>query len=113
MAYIPELTAFEETLASSFDLSAGTGTFTSSDIADYNSFSVQFVCTGFGGSAEVVLEQSLDGTNWDELENGDISLNSSNCNLTLQQRNWMSKYLRVRFVTAQQGTMSIYLLAKR
>jgi hypothetical protein len=113
MAYIPELTSLEETLASSYDLSAGVGTFTSSDISDYNSFSVQFACTGFAGSAEVVLEQSLDNSNWDELENGDISLTSSNCNFTLQQRNWMSKYLRVRFVTSQQGTMSIYLLAKR
>ena len=113
MAYIPELLAFEETLASSFDLSTGTGTFTSSDISDYNKFSVQFTCTGFGGTAEVKLQQSLDGTNWDDVENGDISLTSSNCNITLQQQNWISKYLRVVFVTAQQGTMSIYLLAKR
>ena len=113
MAYIPELLAFEETLASSFDLSAGSGTFTSSDISDYNKFSVQFTCTGFGGTAEVQLQQSLDGTNWDNVENGDISLTSSNCNITLQQMNWMSKYLRVVFVTSIKGTMSIYLLAKR
>jgi hypothetical protein len=113
MAYIPELLAFEETLASGFDLSAGSGTFTSSDISDYNKFSVQLTCTGFGGTAEVQLQQSLDGTNWDDVENGDISLTSSNCNITLQQMNWMSKYLRVVFVTATKGTMSIYLLAKR
>ena len=113
MAYIPELLAFEETLASGFDLSAGSGTFTSSDISDYNKFSVQFTCTGFGGTAEVQLQQSLDGTNWDNVENGDISLTSSNCNITLQQMNWMSKYLRVVFVTSTKGTMSIYLLAKR
>lgn len=113
MAYIPELTTFEETLASNYDLSTGTGTFTSSDISDYNSFSMQFVCTGFAGSAEVILEQSLDNSNWDELKNGTISLTPSNCDFTLQQRNWMSKYLRVRFITSQQGTMSIYLLAKR
>ena len=113
MAYIPELLTFEETLASGFDLSAGSGTFTSSDISDYNKFSVQFTCTGFGGTAEVQLQQSLDGTNWDNVENGDISLTSSNCNITLQQMNWMSKYLRVVFVTSIKGTMSIYLLAKR
>ena len=113
MAYIPELIAFEETLATSYDLSIGTGTFTSSDISDYNSFSVQFVCTGFGGSAKMQLQQSLDGTNWDDVENGDFSLTSSNCNFTVQQMNWMSKYLRIVFITATKGTMSIYLLAKR
>lgn len=113
MAYIPELTAFEETLASGYDLSVGSGTFTSSDIADYNSFSIQFICTGFAGTAEVKLEQSLDGTNWDLVENSERSLNSSNCEFTLQQRNWMSKYIRVVFDTAQQGTMTIYLLAKK
>jgi hypothetical protein len=35
MAYIPELTALEEALASSYDLSNGDTTFTSSDIGDY------------------------------------------------------------------------------
>ena len=113
MAYIPELLAFEETLASAYDLSAGLGDFTSSDISDYNKFSLQFTCNGFGGTAEVKLQQSLDGTHWDDIENGDFSLSSSNCNFTAQQQNWMSKYLRVVFVTAQQGTMSIFLLAKR
>lgn len=113
MAYIPELLAFEETLASSFDLSAGSGTFTSSDISDYNKFSIQFTCTGFGGTAEVQLEQSLDGTNWDLVENSTRSLNASNCEFTFQQMNWMSKYVRVVFVTATKGTMSVYLLAKK
>jgi hypothetical protein len=113
MAYIPELTALEETLASGYDLSAGSGTFTSSDIADYNSFSIQFICTGFSGTADMQLEQSLDNTNWDIIENSKIDLNASNCNFTLQQRNWMSKYVRVVFNTAAAGSMTIQLLAKK
>jgi len=113
MAYIPEKIGFEETLANAYDLSTGAGTFTSSDISEYNKFSIQFVCTGFGGTAEVQLEQSLDGTNWDLVENSTRSLNSSNCEFTFQQQNWMSKYVRVVFNTSQQGTMTINLLAKR
>jgi len=113
MAYIPEKIGFEETLANAYDLSIGSGTFTSSDISEYNRFSIQFVCTGFGGTAEIKLQQSLDGTNWDDVENGIISLTSSDCNFTAQQMNWMSKYLRVSLLTSQQGTMTIYLLAKR
>ena len=113
MAYIPEKIGFEETLANAFDLSVGAGTFTSSDISEYNKFSIQFVCTGFAGTAEVQLEQSLDGTNWDVVENSTRSLTSSTCEFTFQQQNWMSKYVRVVFTTSQQGIMTINLLAKR
>lgn len=113
MAYIPEKIGFEETLANAYDLSVGAGTFTSSDISEYNKFSIQFVCTGFGGTAEVQLEQSLDGTNWDVVENSTRSLTSSTCEFTFQQQNWMSKYVRVVFTTSQQGIMTINLLAKR
>jgi len=113
MAYIPEKIGFEETLANAYDLSAGNGIFTSSDISEYNKFSIQFICTGFTGTAEVQLEQSLNGTNWDVINNSVRSLTSSNCNFTFQQMNWMSKYVRVVFTTAQQGIMTIYLLAKR
>ena len=113
MAYIPAKIGFEETLANAYDLSAGAGTFTSSDISEYNKFSVQFICTEFGGTADVVFQQSLDGTNWDDVENGSLKLTSSTCNFTAQQQNWMSKYFRVKINTSQRGTMTIYLLAKR
>lgn len=113
MAYIPELLGFEETLANAYDLSSGTAQFTSSDISDYNKFSLQFTCIGFGGTAQIRLEQSLDGTNWDIVENSLKNLDASNCEFTFQQMNWMSKYLRVNLLTSQRGTMTIKLLAKR
>ena len=113
MAYIPELLAFEETLANSYDLASGTAQFASSDISDYNKFSVQFTCSGFGGTAQIRLEQSLDNTNWDIVENSLRNLDASTCEFTFQQMNWMSKYVRVVFNTSQRGIMTIYLLAKR
>ena len=113
MAYIPEKIGFEETLATAYDLANGATTFTSSDISEYNKFSVQFTCTGFRGETDLRLEQSLDGSTWDIIENSSISLTPSSCEITLQQMNWMSKYLRVNLLTTEQGTINIYLLAKR
>lgn len=113
MAYIPELLAFQETLASSYDLSTSLPTFTSSDISDYNKFSIQFTCTGFKGTANLLLEQSLNGTNWDTVENSEITVTSATCDFTLQQQNWASKYIRVRYTSVQEGLVTINLLAKR
>ena len=113
MAYIPEKIAFQETLASSYDLSNGETTFTSSEISEYNKFSVQFTCTNFKGQTTIRLEQSLNGSNWDIIENSEITLTPSNCDITLQQMNWMSKYVRVNILTTDSGVINIYLLAKR
>jgi hypothetical protein len=113
MAYIPELLGLEETLATSYNLANGATTFSSSDISAYNKFSLQFTCTGFKGQTDIRLEQSLDGASWDIIENSEISLTASNCEITLQQQNWISKYLRVNLLNTSTGTINIYLLAKK
>ena len=113
MAYIPELLAFEETLATSYDLTSGPTTFTSSDISDYNRISVQFVGSSIRGDTEVMLQQSNDGTNYDDLENGEIFITPTNSAFTLERTVFTGKFLRISLDITDRGTLPIYLVAKR
>ena len=112
MAYIPELLATEETLASSFDLSAGPITFTSSDISDYNKFNLQFSYSGVQGENIFVIEQSIDNINWVEISET-YDLINGNGTFIIDKSEFTAKYVRVDLKEATEGTLTITLLAKR
>lgn len=112
MAYIPELLAIEETLASSYNLNNGPATFTSSDISDYNKFNLQFSYSNVNGENVFVIEQSTDNTNWLEISKRYDLVNGSGT-FIIDKSEFTSKYMRVNLDTATAGTLTITLLAKR
>lgn len=112
MAYIPELLAIEETLASSYNLNNGPATFTSSDISDYNKFNLQFSYSNVSGENVFVIEQSTDNTNWLEISKRYDLVNGSGT-FIIDKSEFTSKYMRVNLDTATAGTLTITLLAKR
>lgn len=112
MAYIPELTALEEALASSYDLSNGDTTFTSSDIGDYTKVNLQFSYSGIQGENVFVIEQSVDNTNWVEISETYDLVNGSGT-FIIDKSEFTAKYMRVNLSTATAGTLTITLLAKR
>ena len=67
MAFLPERNFLEETLVSNYDLSNGTSGFTTSDISEFNTLSLQFIYSSVAGSNLFTLEQSNDNTNWSDL----------------------------------------------
>lgn len=113
MAYIPEKIAFSETLATAYDLSGGAQSFPSSDISDYNRFSIQFVSSNVSGEVDYCIEQSNDNTNWDVFENGDLTFNATTATFTVERNNFNGNYVRVRIKTANAGLLSLFLTAKR
>ena len=112
MAYIPELLAFEETLASTYDLSNGATTFTSSDISDYNKFNLQFSYSEIQGENVFVIEQSIDNVNWIEISETYDLVNGTGT-FIIDKSEFTAKYVRVNLDTATAGTLTITLLAKR
>jgi hypothetical protein len=112
MAYIPELTALEEALASSYDLSNGDTTFTSSDIGDYTKVNLQFSYSSVQGENVFVIEQSVDNTNWVEISETYDLVNGSGT-FIIDKSEFTAKYMRVNLSTATAGTLTITLLAKR
>lgn len=112
MAYIPELTSFEETLINAYDLSNGPANFTSSNISQYRTFSLQFVGTNLEDS-DFFIEQSNNGTDWDEIPNGFIMLQPNQSAFTVERTNFTGKYLRIRFTDTTTGILSAYLIAKK
>lgn len=112
MAYIPELLATEEVLASSYDLSNGNSTFVSSDISDYNKINLQFNYTNVSGENYFVIEQSNDNVNWIAISEDYDFINGSGT-FAIDKSQFTSKYVRVDLIIATEGTLSINLIAKR
>ena len=112
MAYIPELTALEEALASSYDLSNGDTTFTSSDIGDYSKINLQFEYSNISGENTFVIEQSVDNINWTEISEVYDFINGSG-NFMIDKSEFTAKYVRVNVSTATSGVITITLLAKK
>ena len=112
MAFLPERTYLEETLVSSYDLSNGISAFTSSDISQYITTSLQFVYSNIQGSTIFTLEQSNDNTNWSDLSE-EYELPVSTGNFIIDKGSFSGKYIRVNVSTVGTGTLSVYLLAKR
>jgi len=112
MAYIPELLATEETLASAYNLSNGATTFTSADISDYNKFNLQFSYSGVQGENVFVIEQSTDNVNWVEISETYDLVNGTGT-FIIDKSEFTAKYVRVNLDTATAGTLTITLLAKR
>lgn len=112
MAFLPERTYLEETLVNSYDLSNGISAFTSSDISQYITTSLQFVYNGVAGSNVFTIEQSNDNINWSNLSE-EYELPVSTGNLIIDKGSFSGKYIRVNITTVGTGTLSVYLLAKR
>lgn len=112
MAYIPELLAFEETLASSYDLTNGPTIFTSSDISDYTQFNLQFSYSDISGENVFVIEQSVDNVNWVEISETYNLVNGTGT-FMIDKTKFTSKHMRINLNSANSGTLTIMLLAKR
>ena len=112
MAYIPELLTTEEVLASNYNLSNGANIFTSSDISDYNKFNLQFSYSGVQGENLFVIEQSTDNVNWIEISEKYDLVNGTGT-FIIDKSEFTAKYVRVNLDTANTGTLTITLLAKR
>ena len=112
MAFLPERNFLEETLVSNYDLSNGPTGFTTSDISEFNTLSLQFIYTSVAGTNVFVLEQSNDNTNWSDLSE-EYELPVSTGNFIIDKGSFSGKYIRVNVSTVGTGTLSVYLLAKR
>lgn len=114
MAYIPEKISLSETLVSSYNLANGVTAFPSSDISDYNRFSIQFIATTVKGTVIYSIEQSNDSVNWDVLDNAsDLAFTSSNPKFTIERNSFNGKHVRVCLKSTTSGLLSLYLIAKR
>ena len=112
MAFLPEIASFEEQIISAYDLSTGGNVFTSSDIAQFKSFSLHFNCTDVSGNNTFFIEQSNDNTNWSNVSPED-TLPIGNSNFIIDKQFFSGKYLRIEFITNETGTVDCVLIAKR
>lgn len=112
MAFLPEKTNIEENLITAYDLSTGVSTFTSSDISKFTSLSLQFTAANASGSNSFAVEQSIDNTNWSILLD-DSNIPVGDSNFFIDKSFFSGKYIRVRLVTTESGTLDCLLLAKR
>lgn len=113
MAFLPQRNFVEDILANNYNLNNGTTAFTSTNIAEYNTFSIQVNTTGLSGSNRFVLEQSNDGSNWIPINEDIYVLDLGSGSLSIQKTNFSGKYLRVRLLDAGNGTITIILISKR
>lgn len=112
MAFLPEKTYIEETIANAYSLSSGPTSFQSSDLSRFTNFSIQFTCTSINGDTDFVIDQSNDGTVWSVLsEEYEIPLGSSN--FVIDKSLFTGKYIRVHIKNTGSGTLTIKLIAKR
>ena len=112
MAYIPELLATEEVLASAYDLSTGKSIFTSTDISDYNRINLQFSYVNVSGENVFVVEQSNDNISWLAISESHDLANGTGA-FAIDKSEFTAKYVRVCLDTATAGTLTINLIAKR
>ena len=113
MAFLPQRNYVEDTLVNSYNLNNGLTAFTSSNIADYNTISIQINANGLSGSNRFILEQSNDNSNWIALNSDIYVLDNGTGTLSIQKSNFAAKYLRVRLLDAGNGTITIILISKR
>lgn len=112
MAFIGDI-YLEETLADSYDLSTGDSGFTSSNLIQFNNVAIQCSQTGATGSPTFILEQSHDGTNWDEIYNAHVS--DGDGSSTIERNQFTGKYIKLSITrngVAPSGTMTVKLIAK-
>lgn len=112
MAFLPEKTYIEETIANAYSLSSGPTSFQSSDLSRFTNFSIQFTCTSITGENDFVIDQSNDGTSWSILsEEYQIKIGSSD--FVIDKSIFTGKYIRVHVKNTGTGTLTIKLIAKR
>lgn len=112
MAFLPQRNYKEETLVSNYDLSSGLSAFTSSDLSEFNTLSVQFIYSTVVGSNIFNLEQSNDSTNWSDLsENYELPV--SDGNFIIDKGTFSGKYVRVSITSSGEGTLTLKVLAKK
>jgi hypothetical protein len=112
MAFLPQRTYLEENLAKNYDLSNGVSAFTSSDISEFLTFSLQFNYSSIDGSNLFILEQSNDNLNWSNLsEEYEIPVGSGN--FIIDKSSFTGKYVRVNLNSTNIGIITIVLICKR
>lgn len=112
MAFLPERNFLEETIANTYDLSNGATGFTTSDISEFNTLSLQFVYNGISDSNIFILEQSNDNVNWSEISET-YELPVGNGNFIIDKSTLTTKYVKVNFLTTGSGTITIKSIVKR
>ncbi len=113
MAFLPERNFLEEILVTNYSLSGGVASWSSSEVSKYNSFSIQVVYSSTAGINELLLEQSNDGTSWDEIDNSIIALPVGSGSVTLDRSVFTGKYLRLRLTAVSSGLITIKTMFKR
>ena len=113
MAFLPERNFLEETLVTNYNLSSGTTSWSSSEVSRYTSFSIQIVYSSTAGINELLLEQSNDGTSWDEVDNSIVTLPIGSGSVTLDRSVFTGKYLRLRVTAVSSGLVTIKTMFKR
>jgi hypothetical protein len=112
MAFLPEKTYIEETIANAYTLVSGPASFQSSDLSRFTNFSLHFTCTSIAGDTDFVLDQSNDGSSWAALsEEYQIPIGSSN--FVIDKSLFTGKYVRVHVKNTGTGDLTIKLVAKR
>jgi len=112
MAFLPERTYLEETLTKNYDLSNGPTGFTTSDISEFNTLSLQFIYTSVAGTNVFVLEQSNDNTNWSDLSE-EYAIPVGGGNFIIDKGTFSGKYVKIDVTSTTSGNLTIISLAKR
>ena len=112
MAFLPERNFLEETLVSNYDLSNGPTGFTTSDISEFNTLSLQFIYTSVAGTNVFVLEQSNDNTNWSDLSE-EYAIPVGAGNFIIDKGTFSGKYVKINVTSTTSGNLTIISLAKR
>ena len=112
MAFLPQRTFLEEKLVENYDLSNGVSAFTSSDISEFLTFSLQVNYDSIEGSNLFIIEQSNDNVNWSDLSDT-LELPVASGNFFIDKNSFSSKYIRVNFTSTNIGSITIILICKR
>ena len=116
MAFLPVSNFLEETLLSSYNVSGGATAASSSDCVEFNRFSLQIIYASIVGESSFILEQSNDGTVWDEVDSIDYSIPRGTGSFTLDKQYFSGKNLRINLSTSgtgNSGTVTAKLVMKR
>lgn len=113
MTFLPERNFIEETLVSGYDLILGPTDWDSAEVSRYTNFSVQIIYSGASGDNNLMLKQSNDGVNFDDIENSTVVLPTGSGSTTLDRTVFTGKYLRVSLTVSTSGSLTIKTLFKR
>lgn len=112
MAFIGDI-YLEETLVTNYELGNGDSGFTSSNLIQFGTISVQCNQTNVKNNPTFILEQSHDGIAWDEVFRDYMS--DGDGSSTIERNQFTGKFVRLRLIrngSPATGLVTVKLIAK-